>query len=178
MTWGCKMPKTKKPSKQTAAEAGREYIQDQHPGGATLRRGKPHGLFARRSERAPWSTTAPPAGDHAAPGVGTRASRGAPAPCGAHRATGWGGAAWPPLGLDTRRRMEEGRTCQGWSGRRGRERGERFRVGYVSCNRKFFFSARLSRHPRFLHARSRRRLKSSPPRRAPPAAHAPRRRVL
>jgi hypothetical protein len=30
------MPKTKKPNKQTVAEAVRKYIKDQHPGGATF----------------------------------------------------------------------------------------------------------------------------------------------
>ena len=30
------MPKTKKPNKQTVAEAVRKYMQDQHPGGATF----------------------------------------------------------------------------------------------------------------------------------------------
>lgn len=30
------MPKTKQPNKQTVAEAVRQYIKDQHPGGATF----------------------------------------------------------------------------------------------------------------------------------------------
>jgi hypothetical protein len=55
-------------------------------------------------------------------GVHARASRGGAAPCGAHRSTGWGGAAWRVRGRDTRRWMGQGRTCQGWSGRSGREK--------------------------------------------------------
>jgi hypothetical protein len=40
-------------------------------------------------------------------------ARGTTTPAGTHRSKGWGGAALLVLMLDTRRRMEEGRTRQG-----------------------------------------------------------------
>jgi hypothetical protein len=56
-------------------------------------------LFAPPSrERALSSPPAPPAGRHASPRGFSRASRGRPAPSGAHRSKGEGGAALPPLG--------------------------------------------------------------------------------
>ena len=69
-------------------------------------------------ERAPGSIPAPSAGSHASPGVCTRASRRAAAPCGGPRSTGWGGAALLPLGLDTRRRTGYGRSARATRGKR------------------------------------------------------------
>ena len=68
-----------------------------------------HPSATRQQTRLPWA-------------VHTRAQRGAAAPCRAHRSMGWGGAARRVRGRDTRRRMGEERTRQGWSGRSGREK--------------------------------------------------------
>lgn len=76
-----------------------------------------HFLRQCPQDGASWSTPAPPAGGRISPGVCTRTSRGAAARSGAHRSTGWGGAALLVRVLDTRRKMEEGRT-------RRRRRGE------------------------------------------------------
>jgi hypothetical protein len=69
-----------------------------------MRTGKTNGLLAP-------APSAPPAGSHASPGVGTRASRRGGSTLRRAPEKGWGGAARFPLGLDTSHRTGYGRTA-------------------------------------------------------------------